>query len=130
MVLSVFRADYKHIHIRYAVYEVVIMRYLVKFEGDIGDPDYNGGMKYFPDLSFPTLEDALKWIEKDVFSEFDPEDDRITIWEITDSDHYKIVWHCSGWHWSFSYNGVTENLDQGCLLNHNRSMYEEACDDI
>ena len=60
----------------------------------------------------------------------DPEDDRILVWEILDSGHKKVVWHCSGWHWPFNCDDlVDEGLEQGCLLDHTESYYYERLQD-
>lgn len=54
----------------------------------------------------------------------DPEDDRILIWEITDTGHRKVVWHFSGWHWDPSEYG----LPQGILPGDVETLYKLAND--
>jgi len=49
----------------------------------------------------------------------DPEDDRILIWEITDTGHRKVVWHFSGWHWNANEYGLPQGTlpgDDVCLI--------------
>lgn len=45
----------------------------------------------------------------------DPEDDRVLLWEVSDEGR-KLVWHFSGWHWSFDAEELPGGpLDQGSL---------------
>lgn len=46
----------------------------------------------------------------------DPEDDRIVIWEISESLGRVAVWHFSGWHWNFDAEDLPGGpLEQGTL---------------
>jgi len=55
----------------------------------------------------------------------DPEDDRILIWEITDTGHRKVVWHFSGWHWDANEYGLL----QGVLPGDGISLYALALEE-
>lgn len=108
-----------------------VLRYKVVFQGDlprthkkvlaahkIGEYD---AIKYFG-----TLEVALTWIEENI--DPDCEDDRIVIYEVFSSGHRKPVWHFSGWHWGFSeVDGY--DIEQGCLLDHDKCWYGELMED-
>jgi hypothetical protein len=68
----------------------------------------------------------------------DPEDDRVVIWEVTEGQHRKAVWHFSGWHWSPNAEDLPGGpLDQGTLDSISglprywwgKSLYEMAMAD-
>ncbi len=108
-----------------------VLRYKVVFQGDlprthksvlaahkVGEYD---AIKYFG-----TLEAALSWLEKNINP--DCEDDRIVIYEFLDSEHFKPIWHFSGWHWNYdAVDGY--KLEQGCLLDHDINWYSELMKD-
>jgi hypothetical protein len=99
------------------------MKYIVEQFGDIHGKN-----------EFKTFDEALDFIDtltKYLASEFedpainnfcDPEDNRITISEVLDTGHSKVVWHFSGWHWDEN----EFDLPQGKLKGHNLSLYEES----
>lgn len=63
----------------------------------------------------------------------DPEDDRVLLWEVSDEGR-KVVWHFSGWHWSFDCNELPGGpLEQGTLPHEgtywNKPLYELAMQD-
>lgn len=90
-----------------------LVAYLVTVEGSLP--------RTMPsELSFSTLEEAFALIQH---LDPDPEDDRILVWEVLPSGHRKVVWYCSGWHWSTDCFG---ELSQGCLPGHPESLYHEA----
>ena len=98
--------------------------YIVELEGDYDwRKSWPDGKMWPLKSSFPSLEAALKWIEDGPAGAFDPEDDRILVWEALPTGHMKVVWHASGWHWP---SGECDDLDQGKLLGHEESLYEEA----
>lgn len=66
---------------------------------------------------FNTLSAALEFIRENVSP--DPEDDRILVWEVLVSEHKKVVWHFSGWHWDSDEFG----LPQGALPGDGESLY-------
>ena len=74
---------------------------------------------------FPSVEHALDWLQK-THEWIDPEDDRVLIWEVLSSGHKKVVWHFSGWHWSYD---EFDGLEQGKYIGHERSVYEEMMED-
>lgn len=94
---------------------VEMITYMIQCEGDLDK---------YPPIHCNSLKSALKIIEE-YLPQPDPEDDRILVWEILESGHKKVVWHCSGWHWPFDYEG----LEQGCLIGHNESYYYERLQD-
>lgn len=89
------------------------MEYAVEQFGDISGKD-----------KFGSLEEALRFIEKNIGTTTDPEDNRITVTEVLESGHGKVVWHFSGWHWNADEYGIP----QGKLLGHEKSMYAESND--
>lgn len=95
--------------------------YVVELNGDIaGEQHYN---KVY--IAVDTLEQALKIIELKFADNLDPEDDQILVHEVLPSGHKKVVWQFSGWH----YNPEDYNVPQGCLLGHEKSLYNELMED-
>lgn len=91
--------------------------------------DYNGGWKCLPKRRLHSLLAALAWLEIwGLVDKFDPEDDRVVIWEISKSGHRKAVWHASGWHWPFD-EVDDQKIEQGALTAHSESVYSEAMKD-
>lgn len=108
-----------------------VSHYIMQGFGDLADPNYNGGFKkgLHEPKQFKCLFDALWWLDLwNVKDKFDPEDDRIVIWEVTDTGHRKPVWHASGWHWSHDEVDGTK-LEQGCLLDDDVSLYGRVMED-
>ena len=89
--------------------------------------DYNGGYKCLPKRRLHSLRAALSWLEIwGLVDKFDPEDDRVVIWETCKLGHRKAVWHASGWHWA-SDEVDGQKLEQGALTgSHRESVYAEA----
>jgi hypothetical protein len=108
-----------------------ISHYIMQGFGDLADPNYNGGFKkgLHEPKQFKCLHDALWWLDLwNVKEKFDPEDDRIVIWEVTNTGHKKPVWQASGWHWPYDeVDGI--KLDQGCLLDDDTSLYSRVMED-
>jgi hypothetical protein len=89
-------------------------------------------------MGYASMEDALNWLADHVVTEdadgntqnkfwFDPEDDRIVIWEIEDKSPAKVVWHASGWHWQHDASDLSGGpLEQGSLPGDTMSLYEIA----
>jgi hypothetical protein len=81
---------------------------------------------------FDSLGEALEYIAIQTENEeeigtchyCDPEDNRILIHEILPTGHSKVVWHFSGWHWDQNEFG-----EQGKLLEHDKSLYDESMED-
>ena len=102
------------------------MKFMIERLGDISGKTFHG-----------TLDDALqqlskeypkkKWEGEDEEEQTtpDPEDDRILIWEILDTNHSKVVWHFSGWHWNANEFGIP----QGTLPGHPKDLYSMALED-
>ena len=63
--------------------------------------------------------------------QFDPEDDRVTIWEVLPTGHKRVVWHFSGWHWNTSDFLTPEGdvLEQGALPGDSRPLQEAVQDE-
>ncbi len=91
--------------------------------------DYNGGYKRLPRRRLHSLRAALAWLEIwGLTDKFDPEDDRVVIWEISKIGHRKPVWHASGWHWP--YDEVDEHkIEQGALNGYSEGVYAMAMAD-
>jgi len=93
------------------------MKYIVEQLGDISGLD-----------GFGSFDEALEFVGEITKDDSpnghstDPEDNRILIWEVSDSEHKKVVWHFSGWHWDADEFG----LPQGKLKGHEKSLYEES----
>lgn len=96
---------------------------------------------------FGSIDEALVWLDEHVAKDwtnddspfiedrnsqdsfwFDPEDDRIVIWEIMpDNKVAKVVWHASGWHWQHDASDLVGGpLEQGKLPCDTLSLYERA----
>lgn len=106
-----------------------------------GDLPTKAALLFGAPKAFGTLDAALGWLgdildfqDEDERNpnkvSFDPEDDRIVIYEANPDDTVntvKAVWHASGWHWSYDASDLAGGpLDQGMLLGHTRSVYEIA----
>ena len=86
-----------------------------------------------PVKNFDTLESALIFLESlgerdedgKYIPAFDPEDDRVLVWEILPSGHKKVVWHFSGWHWDSEEFG----FPQGAFIGHEKDVYSECMED-
>jgi len=74
---------------------------------------------------FHSFEDALAWL-RDNIGYPDPEDDRMLIWEVLPSEHKKVVWHFSGWHWDADEFGIP----QGKYPSDEESVYAMCMKDI
>ena len=116
--------------------------YLVEYFGDIagGEVGKYGyrSRSVAHGIAFRSLETALAAIATDFpidsFEDLDgnassrrsgpdPEDDRILVWEILPSQHRKVVWHFSGWHWSYDEYGP-----QGSLPGDPADLYSMVTD--
>jgi len=91
--------------------------YIVTFHGDLDMDSW----------ACHTLDEALENLAGEFNgNEPDPEDDRILVWEV-DPPMMRVVWHFSGWHWSYWCDDqVGGPLDQGKLPGHDQSLYNEA----
>jgi hypothetical protein len=91
--------------------------------------DYNGGYKRLPRRRLHSLRAALAWLEIwGLTDKFDPEDDRVVIWEMDLTGRRKPVWHASGWHWP--YDEVDgHKIEQGALNAYSKSVYSDAMKD-
>ncbi len=103
--------------------------YIFEGFGDLDSVDYNGGFKagLHEPLGFPSLHDALTWLEKWAIDDegwivLDPEDDKVLLWEVLPSGHKKVVWGFFGWHWD------QETYEQGHFEGHEKAVYTEAND--
>ena len=112
--------------------EIKMTKYMIERLGDIDGKTFHN-----------SLDEALTQLEKEYPLRFektngwgdplnkwvrmtpDIEDDRILIWEILPSNHSKVVWHFSGWHWDCDEFG----LPQGKLPKDKKSLYELGGED-
>jgi hypothetical protein len=76
-------------------------------------------------LPFLSLDSALSWLRTYVGYP-DPEDPRITIWEVLPSGHRKCVWQFAGWHWLAD---DFPSLGQGCYLGDDVPVYSRSCNE-
>ena len=90
------------------------MIYVVRCDGDLS---MRKGLEEFN--FFTSLEKALLFIKDSVYPYFDIEDDRVLVWEVdVESNKFKVVWHCCGWHWPCEYG-----IPTGTLPGHKYDMY-------
>jgi hypothetical protein len=111
--------------------------YTLQFYGDlpVKAPHLCAGSR-----AYTSIDEALGWLADHVVLDdedadtqdkfwFDPEDDRIVIWEIKPHENIAAVWHASGWHWPHDASDLSGGpLEQGCLPGDTMSLYTRASD--
>lgn len=95
-----------------------------------------GAPKAFGDVTAALrwLKDVLDFQDEDLIEtgrvSFDPEDDRIVIWEANpdaEDNTVKVVWHASGWHWPYDASDLAGGpLEQGRLPGCTETVYDIA----
>lgn len=101
--------------------------YIIEVEGDLASHLQFAEAFSTLDAALEALAAGLVVKEEDgnTYLDFDPENDRITVWEVLPSGHRKAVWSAWGWHYIPSYYG----LEQGKLPGYEQSLYDKACED-
>lgn len=97
--------------------------YIIVLDGDCKYDSWKKKLQDVAAIGYMDFDDALQALE-DCGITPDVEDDRITIWRYDYEYRAEPVWEFRGWHFSDEHG-----LEQGALLGHDDSWYEELMED-
>lgn len=104
--------------------------YIIQLDGDCSWTSSARKLQEAAGIGYDTMCQALAAIEDTGFIP-DVEDDRILVIQYEINLNARPVWGFFGWHWDHAFElfGRNWKMEQGCLIGHGDSWYEELMED-